>query len=108
VQDFYRGQKVECIDDTPRQGGGGVIGDSLGPLKAGHVYTIRWHGFISGGRFASEYKVRVEEIYRKKRRWWKADIEDTPYLAARFRPIDLRKADKVDPPINVKKKELVP
>lgn len=77
---FYIGQKVVCINNTPM-----FPGENLNGLRKNAVYTIRWHGFISLGYFPSEYKVRVEELYRKKRS--NSIMEDLPYLAHRFKPL---------------------
>ena len=96
MENVYVGQKVVCIDATPRKGGPGILGYSLGPLELDAIYTIRWHGYCAVGEFPTAYKVRLEEIYRAKRRMWHSPIEDMPYLAVRFRPLDQRSTDISD------------
>ena len=80
---FHVGQLVVCVDDdedayvnpTHR------YYDGLSGLKKGVVYTIRWVGMPRHTRYLC---VRIEEIIRP------VDFEDgeeTPYAAARFRPV---------------------
>jgi hypothetical protein len=83
---FYVGQKVECINDKPAH-----PGETLNILRKHRIYTIRWHGFIAAGHFPGQYKVRLWEIFRKKRPL--DPLEDMPYLARRFRPLIERKTD---------------
>lgn len=83
---FYVGQKVECVNDKPAR-----AGETLNVLRKHRIYTIRWHGFIAAGHFPSHYKVRLWEIFRKKRPL--DPLEDMPYLAHRFRPLIERKTD---------------
>jgi hypothetical protein len=83
---FYIGQKVECINDKPAR-----VGESLNVLRKNRIYTVRWHGFIAVGYFPAQYKIRLWEIFRKKRPL--DPLEDMPYLAQRFRPLIESKTD---------------
>jgi hypothetical protein len=94
---FRIGQKVVCIDDKPS-----IVQGSLGLLKAGQVYTIRWLGdYMCPGTNEIQPHIRVEEIHRP----CGDDTEniDTPYKARRFRPIVERKTN-----ISIFKKMLTP
>ena len=77
---FRVGMKVVCVDVSI------FNAPSLGTLRKGGIYTIRWIGIELG-----QPCVKVVEIIRPCRTDFLA--VDTPFLARRFRPVVERKTD---------------
>jgi hypothetical protein len=81
---FAPGSLVVCVDDRPTPMCVLRPGEEL---VRGRVYTIRdflptWTHPVSG----AAAHVRLEEIVRPLSPW--SGIDDMPYLASRFRPLD--------------------
>ena len=90
MNNFRVGQKVVCVDDRYGAYSAYLIGACMGQgqvdlyVKRGAIYTIREIGCVH--RCApSLLCVRVAEI--------KSDDEDSPFAAARFRPVVECKTD---------------
>lgn len=103
---FFVEQKVICVDSSLQE-----PTLSLGGLRKGAVYTVRWVGMYSHPLIGEDLCVRVEEIFRSK--CPVLGLSDVPYLAARFRRVKTTKAgmeilNKLRKPSNHKLTDYVP
>src|SRR6267142_1934690 len=93
---FYVGQKVVCINDIPplnHPRAHEAFDRSMNGLRKGMIYTVRETGLRAWMDGAP--CIKLQEIIRP--------YADSPYWAARFRPVAERKTD-----ISLFKKMLIP
>lgn len=83
MSDFYVGQKVVCVDDSPSSGHRAFHINM--PICRGTIYIIRWVGMCPEGLPG----VKLEGI----KRLYTLPSPDSPFRSARFRPLEEKKSD---------------
>lgn len=79
---WYRGQKVVCVDDVPGAYENGTF--HVVPLRAGEIYIIRQAALVEFYE-GLEVGVWVCGVYRPKP---DGSTGDYPFGASRFRPVE--------------------
>ncbi len=87
---FAPGDEVVCVDDSyhPASVGGCHVNDEMQAERGKH-YVVRWSGRVEHPSYREPYDgVRLVGIVRGSScRGSRVVVEDTPFHAARFRPV---------------------